>query len=216
VFANLAEGKADLVCGVSFSWERDLFVDYSLPIAVSGLRLLAPMGRFDGSAAGLAGGAIGVQRDSLGDTFLRRYQPAAELKPFKNLSEALDALGTGKVDGVLGDSVLLEALVRDRQLAGLDFTPERPFDTYGVACLVPQNDSAFRDLVNLTIARLLQGYLDGQPEAVAAVDRWIGPGSSLDVPRERIQSWFEASLLGVEALRPLPAGSPDSPSPTEP
>ncbi|MFQ6538397.1 MULTISPECIES: extracellular substrate binding-like orphan protein GrrP [Aphanothece] len=216
VFANLASGKADLVCGVSFSWERDLFVDFSLPIAVSGLKLLAPEGRFDGSAAGLAGRSIGVQKASLGDTFTRGFQPAAAVRPFANLSEAVDALSDGQVDGVIGDSVLLEAQVRDRRLAGMAFTPERPFDTYGVACLVPQNDSAFRDLVNLTIARLLQGYLDGQPEAVAAVDRWIGPGSRLNLSREQIQSWFEASMLGVEAIRPLPAASADSAIPSNP
>ena len=216
VFANLANGKADLVCGVGFSWERDLFVDYSLPIAVSGLRLLAPQGKFDGSSAGLADRSIGVMQNSLGATFVRGFQPTAQVVPFDNLNQAVEALGAGKVDGVIGDMVLLEALVRDRGLTGLSFTPERPYDTYGVACLVPQNDSAFRDLVNLAIARLLQGYLDGQPEAVASVDRWMGPGSQLALPRERIQRWFEASLQAVESLRPLPnsqSGSPDRATP---
>lgn len=147
---------------------------------------------------------------SLGETHLRGFQPAAEAVPFESLSAALDAFQAGKVDGVIGDSVLLEAMVRERGLSGLSLTPDAPFDSYGVACLLPQNDSGFRDLVNLSIARLLQGYLDGQPEAVASVDRWIGPGSRLDLPRERIQAWFKATMMGVEAIRPLPAATPGS------
>lgn len=210
VFANLANGKADLVCGVAFSWERDLFADFSLPIAVSGLNLLAPDGRFDGSAAGLAGRPIGVLKHSLGETHLRGFQPAAKVAPFKSLDAALDALEAGDVDGVIGDSVLLEAMLRGRGLSGYSITPDAPYQSYGITCLLPQNDSAFRDLVNLSIARLLQGYLDGETEAVAAVDRWIGPGSSIDVPRDQIQSWFEATMMGLEAIRPLPPDTPGS------
>jgi ABC-type amino acid transport substrate-binding protein len=62
---RLAEGKADLACGVPFSWDREMSLDYSLPIGLSGLRLLAPKGRFDGAPAGLAHHRIAVVKDSL-------------------------------------------------------------------------------------------------------------------------------------------------------
>jgi polar amino acid transport system substrate-binding protein len=37
------------------------------------------------------------------------------------------------------------------------------------------------------------------------VNRWLGPGSALNLPADRIRSVFDALLMGVEALRPLPA-----------
>lgn len=206
---RLAGGQVDLACGVPFSWERDMMVDYSLPFALSGLRLLAPAGRFDGSPAALAGRPIGVVKDSLAETELKGMQPAARAVGFPSLAAAVTALGAGQVDGVIGDTLLLASAVGARGSRGLALTPAEPYERYAVACVVPENDSAFRNLVNLAIARLLQGYLDGQPEAVAAVDRWVGPGSALSLPPEVIRAYFETVLLGVEAIRPLPpaAGS---------
>ncbi len=210
---RIATGQADLACGVPFSWERDMMVDYSLPIGLSGLRLLAPAGRFDGAPAALAGRSIGVVRDSLAETELRGMQPAARVVPLPTLAAAVTALQAGQVEGVIGDSTLLAGLVAARGATGLALTPELPYERFAVACLVPENDSAFRNLVNLAIARLLQDYLDGRPAALAAVDRWLGPGSALQLPQERIRAYFETVLLGVEAIRPLPPAAAAAPRP---
>lgn len=204
---TLGEGKGDLACGVPFTWAREMVVDFTLPIGVSGLRLLAPAGRFTGAPEGLAGRRIGVVRDSLAETELRGMQPAARSVPFANPQAALVALAAGQVDGVIGDSALLAGLVRQQRLSGLVLTPEVPYERYAVACVVPENDSQFRDLVNRAIAQLLQGYLDGEPESVAAVDRWLGPGSALNLSPETIRNVFDSLLMGVEALRPLPAAA---------
>jgi polar amino acid transport system substrate-binding protein len=201
---RLGEGAADLACGLPFTWARDLTVDFSVPIGISGLRLLAPEGRFDGDPAGLAGRRIGVVRASLAETDLRGTQPSARLVPFNTLSAAVEALASGQVEGVVGDSVVLAGLAGQRGLQGLALTPEQPYERYGVACALPQNDSAFRDLVNRAIVGLQQGYLQGEPAAVASVNRWLGPGSALDLPPVVIRTVFEALLLGVEALRPVP------------
>ena len=112
----------------------------------------------------------------------------------------------------MGDTFVLAGLVRQQALTGLTLTPDFPFEAYAVSCVMAQNDSAFRDLVNLTIARLLQGYLDGQPDTVAAVNRWLGPGSAVGLPENVVRASFEAVLLGVESIRPIPAGQPTSSS----
>jgi polar amino acid transport system substrate-binding protein len=200
----ITKGKADLACGLPFSWELDMQVDFSLPIGISGLRLLAPAGRFDGSPAALASRRIGVVRQSLGETELRGMQPKATVVAFDNLVAAVAALRAGTVEGVVGDTVVLAGLVRQQGLKGLALTPDFPFEAYAVSCLLPENDSAFRNLVNLTIARLLQGYLDGQPDTVAAVNRWLGPTSALALPEAAIRASFEAILLGVETIRLIP------------
>lgn len=210
--SGITAGKAALACGLPFSWELDTHVDFSLPIGLSGLRLLAPVGRFDGTPAALVNRRIGVVRQSLGETELRGIQPRAIPVPFNNLQEAVGALKAGTVEGVMGDTFVLAGLVRQQALAGLALTPDFPFEAYAVSCVMGQNDSAFRDLVNLTIARLLQGYLDGQPDTVAAVNRWLGPGSALALPENVIRASFEAVLLGVESIRPIPAGQPTSSS----
>jgi polar amino acid transport system substrate-binding protein len=205
---RLGEGKADLACGLPFTWARDMTLDFTLPIGISGLRLLAPAGRFDGSPEGLAGRRIAVVRDSLAETELRGMQPAARAVPFDSLQAALTALSAAEVEGVIGDSSLLAGLRQQRGLRGLSLTPDEPYERYAVACAVPENDSAYRDLVNRAIAQLQQAYVDGDPETVAAIDRWLGPGSALNLSSDRIRGVFDALLMGVEALRPLPAATP--------
>jgi len=213
---RLEGGKADLACGVPFTWARDITLDYSLPFGLSGLRLLAPAGRLDGSPQSLAGRRIGVVSDSLGATELKGIQPAARPVGFADLPQAVAALRAGQLDGVIGDSARLASLAATRQGGPvLAQTPAQPYESYALACLVPENDSTFRNLVNLAVARLLQGYLDGEPEAVSSVDRWVGPGSVLNRTPDQIRNYFDAVLLGVEALRPLPAqagAAPSSPS----
>lgn len=201
---RLGEGKADLACALSFTWSHDEVLDFTMPIAVSGLRLMAPAGRFDGSPAGLAGRRIGVVRDSLGETQLRGMQPAAQVQPYPNLAAALSGLSAGKVEGVIGDSLVLQGLAQERKLQGLALKPAIAYQRYAVACAVPENNSLFRSLANRAIAQLQQGYVDGNPADVAAVNRWLGPGSAVNLTREQIDSVFDALLLGVEPLRPLP------------
>ena len=204
--ARLGAGQSDLACGVLFTWARENTLDFTLPIGVSGLRLLAPAGRFSGDPQALAGRRIGVLAGSLAETELRGMQPAARVVTFADTPAALSALSSGQVEGVIGDSALLAGLIRQRGLSGLALTPDAPYERYAVACAVPENDSAYRDLVNRAIAQLLQGYVDGEPQTVAAVDRWLGPGSALNIPQARIRGVFDGLLMGVEALRSLPAG----------
>ena len=95
---------------------------------------------------------------------------------------------------------------RQQGLPGLALTPDFPYEAYAVSCVLAENDSAFRNVVNLAIARLLQGYLDGQPDTVTAVNRWLGPASALGLPESAIRASFEAALLGVETIRPVLEG----------
>ena len=203
---SITSGKADLACGLPFSWELDMQVDFSLPIGLSGVRLLAPSGRFDGSPAALAGRRIGVVRQSLGETELRGMQPKAKPVAFDNLKAAVAAMQAGSVDGVIGDTIVLAGLVLQQGLPGLALSPALPYEAYAVSCVLAENDSAFRNVVNLAIARLLQGYLDGQPDTVTAVNRWLGPASALGLPESAIRASFEAVLMGVETIRPVLEG----------
>jgi len=209
----IASGQADLACGLPFSWERDMRVDHTLAIGLSGLRLLTRSGTLDGSPASLAGRSIGVVQASLAEGELLGMQPQAKAVPFNSLQAAVAALQAGRVEGVIGDSIVLAGLADSRGLKGMVLAPELPYEVYGVSCVVPPNASSYRHLANLAILRLLQGYLDGNPQAISAINRWLGPGSPLGIPQARLEAIFEGVLIGVEAIRPLPEGRPAGQAP---
>jgi len=206
----VANGGAALACGVPFSWEREMVVDYSLPIGLSGLRVLTGSAALDGSPASLAGRRVATVSGSLGASAISTLQPAAKQVSFESLDAAVTALKQGKVDGVLGDSNVLAGLRKVRNLSTTRLVPDEPFATYGVGCIVPQNSSDFINVVNLAIAKQQAAYLEGKPDAVASIDPWVGPNGVLGIPVERIRTFFQSSLLSREALLliPVPAAKP--------
>ncbi len=206
----VASGNAGLACGVPFSWEREKLVDFSLPIGLSGLRLLTRSGTLDGSPASLAGQPIAVVEGSLGAGLLGSLQPNAKPVSFPTLALAVTALEQKRVTGVLGDANVLAGLRHQRQLSGVALVPEQPYVSYGVGCIVPENNSRLLNVVNLAIAGLLQGYLEGRPEDVASVAPWVGPSGVLVVPTERVRAFFESVLLTREGFQ-LAAPSPAAP-----
>ncbi|AFY29902.1 extracellular substrate binding-like orphan protein GrrP [Cyanobium gracile] len=207
----VASGRAGLACGVPFSWEREKLVDFSLPIGLSGLRLLTRSGGLDGSPASLAGQPIAVVEGSLGAGFLGSLQPSAKAVSFPTLPQAVTALEQKKVAGVLGDANVLAGLRHERRLSGVALVPEQPYVSYGVGCIVPENNSRLLNVVNLAIASLFQGYLEGRPDAVASVAPWFGPTGVLAVPSERMRAFFESVLIsreGLQLVAPAPAPRP--------
>jgi polar amino acid transport system substrate-binding protein len=206
----VSSGKAGLACGVPFSWESENLVDFSLPIGLSGLRLLTRSGSLDGSPASLAGQPIAVVEGSLGAGLLGTLQPKAKTVTVATLAQAVTALEQKRVTGVLGDANVLAGLRHQRGLSGVALVPEQPYVSYGVGCIVPENNSRLLNVVNLAIAGLLQGYLEGRPEAVASVAPWVGPTGVLVVPAERVRAFFESVLLTREGFQ-LAAPSPAAP-----
>jgi polar amino acid transport system substrate-binding protein len=211
VFQGVSQGSIDFTCGMAFTWQREMLVDYTLPIGLSGIRLLTNTG-IDGSPAALNGLRIAVVNNSLGQTLLPQLNAKANPVVFPNLKAATDAFFAGKVKGVLGDSVLLANLVPPSKTAGVALVPSQGYVRYGVSCIVPENNSTFRNLVNLAIARLQQAYLNGDAQATATVNRWFGPGSAMALPPELIKAFFESVLISHEQIQnPAPQAAPSKP-----
>lgn len=211
VVKAVTAGQAALACGVPFSWERDRQVDYSLPIALSGLRLLVRPGGPDGAPAGLAGQRVAVVKGTLGESFLTGLQVAAKPVPFASYGDAVTALEQGRVAAVLGDTLVLRGVRQQLKLNSLQTVPSIPYTRYGVGCIVPENNSDFLNVVNFAIARMMQAYVDGQPQAVAFVDRWFGQ-SGLQVDSSQIRTYFQNVLITRESLKlqglPFPLANP--------
>lgn len=203
----VANGGAALACGVPFSWERDAVVDYSIPIGLSGLRLLTANTAIDGSPASLSGRRIATVQGSGGAIAIRGIQPAARQVNLASQDAAFTALQQGKVDGILGDSNVLAGLRATRGFKAARLVPSQPYSSYGVGCIVPQNNSDLLNIANLAIARLQVGYLEGRPDAVAAVDPWVGPSGVLGISADQIRMFFQANLINLEPLLLGPAGA---------
>jgi polar amino acid transport system substrate-binding protein len=204
----VASGGVDLACGVPFTWEREMVVDYSMPIALSGLRLLTSVAAIDGTPASLAGRRVATVQGSLGATALKVLQPGAKELSSPSLAAAVTALQQGKVDGVLGDSSVLGGLRRSGKLPSTRLVPDEPYVTYGVGCILPQDNSGFANIVNLAIARLMAGYLEARPDALASVDPWVGANGVLGIPTDRVRGFFQSLLLSREGIRIEPPAAP--------
>ena len=112
------------------------------------------------------------------------------------------ALKEGKVDGVAGDSILLDGA---RQKAGLletQLVPKLPFASYGVSCMVNQYDPTFLRLVNYTIVGFMENYLAQEKTASGVVDRWLGPNGITIVDPDVIRNFFNYTVITHEQIPP--------------
>jgi polar amino acid transport system substrate-binding protein len=207
LFRQVKTGELDLACGAQFTWEREMFVDFTVPFSLSGIRLLTRQGRISGTADSLVGQRVGVVPDSLGDRALKNLQPRAVRVPVPGLTEAVGQLVAGQLDAVAGDSLLMAAALKRSGAKGYGLVPETPLARYAVGCILPENNSTFRNLANLAVAKLLQGYLNGNPSDQDLVNRWLGPKGLLELPPQLIKDYFQTVLLTYEQIQ-APAPSP--------
>jgi polar amino acid transport system substrate-binding protein len=207
LFRQVKTGELDLACGAQFTWEREMFVDFTLPFSLSGIRVLTRQGLISGTAASLVGKRVGVVPDSLGDRALKALQPRAVRVPVPGLTEAVGQLAASQLDAVAGDSLLLAAALKRSGAKGYGLVPETPLARYAVGCILPENNSTFRNLANLAVARLLQGYLNDNRADQELVNRWLGPIGLLELPPQLIKDYFQTVLLTHEQIQ-IPAASP--------
>jgi len=192
----LTSREIDLSCDTQFTWERDRYVDFSVSYGLSGIRLLTPEGSTLGTPESLAGQQIGVLQNSIAQQVMGLVQPEAVLVPVASPAEGFAALQAGEVDAIAGDSVVLGGLVAQQGGTEVfELAPATPYQRYGIACMVPQNNSTFLNMVDFAIAGLLQDYVSGDQPALTTVNRWIGPGGMVPLPQDLITEFFEAVLI---------------------
>ncbi|UFP94749.1 extracellular substrate binding-like orphan protein GrrP [Gloeobacter morelensis] len=185
--------EVDIVCdSVFYTWERDRFVDYSLTYAITGIRLLVKKDSALGTPQSLSGKRIVAGANSPAEQTIRAVQPQVVPVAFATIPEAYRALVEGKVDAVAGDSIALAGF-RATLPKPDDFkiVPQEAYSRYGVACITPEDNSKFLDLVNYTIVSGMQGYIDGDPAAAEKVDRWFGPDGLVKTDPKVIRDFYQ-------------------------
>ena len=189
-------GKADIACGVAFTWARSTQVNYTLPFGIGGTRLLtASDTTVDGTPSSLSGKTVGVVKDSASAKVLKSVVPGVTLKAFDTPALALAAYDSGDVP-ILGGGTLW--LAANSSPASTALLPLRPYGRSGIGCIVSQNNGKLLSNANLAIGQMMQAYMDGDAGTRHMVERWIGPESSVGLSREVIQALY-GLILNVTA-----------------
>ena len=68
------------------------------------------------------------------------------------------------------------------------------------ACVLPQDDSHWRDLVNYSILRVIQGYIIEDPEFSKMFAGWFGEQGVSPYPEAILQDYFQGILDSKERI----------------
>ena len=199
---KLLTGEIDITCDTAFTWTRDKYVDFSVSYSITGIRLLVPKNSNLDAPESLIDKRIAVIPNTVSEKAIKLAQPKAKLVPVENLEAGLIALKEGKVDGVAGDSILLDGARQKAGLLDTKLVPQTPFASYGVACMIGQHDPTFLRLVNFSIVGFMENYLAQEKTASGIVDRWLGPNGITIVDPDVIRSFFNYTVITHEQIPP--------------
>jgi ABC-type amino acid transport substrate-binding protein len=166
----VANRTIDVECGsTTYTRGRDETVDFSINFFFTGAQLLVKKGSGIKSLADVAGKRVGVILRTTGEKALRATQPKAEVVTLQDHAAGFLALEQGRIVAFANDGILLAGLAakaknpKDYEVVGGFFSK----DPY--ACMVPENDSKWRDFVNHTVMELIDNgkYFE-------LYDKWLG------------------------------------------
>ena len=191
----LSSGKANIVCGVGFSWKRSKQINYTLPFAVGGMRLLTTAD-MDGTPESMKGQEIGVITGTIPASLVESQLPDAKVKNYDSPDAALEALKNGEINTVAGGALWSKANMAD--IPGSRMVPDRPYGRAGVGCAVTHGNDDLLATGNLAIGQLLQGYIDGDEESTRIINSSIGSDSPVGLEADKIAAYYN-SVLGTVA-----------------
>jgi len=198
---KVSTGEIDLACTTQFTWQREDYVDFSLPYSLSGVRLLIKnSSNLTGTSESLVGKRVGVVPNSMGEVVMKKLQPKAVLVPLKEAEEGFTQLQNGKIDAIAGDSIILAGNILKANPESFALVPVQPYARYGVGCMVPQNNSVFMNSVNRAIAKVMQGYVIGDKKYVTLVNQWLGPDGLVELPEVLLRTYFEMVITSYEQI----------------
>ena len=76
--------------------------------------------------------------------------------------------------------------------------PEFPYVVESYACTLPPNQSQWRDAVNYSIVKFMQGIVTDTPSAVEIYERWFGDEGTTPYPLETMADYFLGIVNGYE------------------
>jgi ABC-type amino acid transport substrate-binding protein len=168
----------DVECeSATYTRARDQTVDFSINFFFTGTQLLVKKTSGIKSVADVAGKRVGVLPGTTNEKALHASQPKADVVIFQDHPAAFLALEQGRIVAYVSDGILLAGLAakapnpKDYAVVG-DFFSKDPY-----ACMVPENDSKWRDFVNHTFMELIDNgtYFE-------LYDKWFGERGVVPYP----------------------------------
>jgi polar amino acid transport system substrate-binding protein len=168
----------DVECSTTtYTRGRDEAVDFSINFFFTGSQLLVKQGSGIKSLADVAGKRVGALAGTTNEKALRASQPKADVVTFPAPPAAFLALEQGRIVAFVSDGILLAGLAakarnpKDYEVVG-DFFSKDPY-----ACMVPENDSKWRDFVNHTFMELIDSG-----KFFELYDKWFGERGVVPYP----------------------------------
>jgi ABC-type amino acid transport substrate-binding protein len=174
----VANRTIDIECGsTTYTRARDETVDFSITFFFTGDQLLVKKGSGIRGVEDVAGKRVGVLRGTTGEKNLRAVQPKADVVIFQDNAAVFLALEQGRIVAYANDGILLAGLAvkarnpKDYEVVGNFFSKE-PY-----SCMVPENDSKWRDFVNHTFMELIDSG-----KFFELYDKWFGERGVVPYP----------------------------------
>jgi ABC-type amino acid transport substrate-binding protein len=166
-FEAIRDGSADILCDpTTVTLARRELVDFSLPTFLDGAGVLSreakPVDRLENLQGKRVGVLAGTTTEQVLRTGLADLQIKAEIITVRDHREGIGLLTADRIDAYFGDRAILAAFLTQEPLPGFRVAKQY-FSTETYALALPRNDSAFRLLVDRTLAQL---YRSGRVRAL--------------------------------------------------
>jgi polar amino acid transport system substrate-binding protein len=202
----IRSGEIDIACSTAFTWERAKVVDFSISYSISGIRILAKKGSNLSTPQSLIGKRIALIPTSAAVDVIKLVQPQATIvTTYSTVEEAIEALKTGKIDAIAGDSISLAGTILRDNPKIYEIVPEEALANFGIACMVPENNSTFLDDVNYAIVKMMQDYITNDTATVSQIDRWFGSQGMVPIPPELLKGFFAFKIIEHAQINPQEA-----------
>lgn len=204
-FPKIVKGSIDIECGsTTFTWKREKYVDFSVSYFGSGTQMLVRKGSDLTTIDSLAGKRIAVVPKTTNEAAIKMLQPLAKLVLVKDRLEGWQQLQQGKIDGFASDGILLEGIRRTAANPNdFEIVPDNPYIVESYACILPQDESQWRDLVNYTLVKFMEEVVSDRSEAVDIYERWFGTDGVTPYSREQINDYF-LNVINTFEWIPIP------------
>lgn len=180
----IENGTIAIECGITTpTWSREKRVDFSVPFFENGTRVLAfrnaarSLGDLSDKRIGAIGGSttIGILRANL---------PGATVIEIPDMEAGIRQLLDGQLDGLANIGVVLRALIENLEVKNqlLLLPRSGALDWESTACMLPQDDSRWRDFVNRVLFDLLDGVDQFRGIYFDMYERWLGPQGPIYYP----------------------------------
>ncbi len=167
----------DIECGITTpTWEREARVDFSIPFFGNGTRIMT-LRATAAQLEDLRGKRIGVAAGTTTAGILAEHVPDVVIVEVPDMDVGFALFERGEIDGLSNIGIVLRAKVEKSPLKSkVVLLPRTEVLSYeSMACILPQDDSEWRDFVNRTFAELLDGVDEFRGSYIEIYERWFGP-----------------------------------------